>query len=83
MPRIKLITAPAAAEILGLAVSTFRAKCYGMGLIPVDLNAALPGGSRPIRDHWRWVEGEVIAYVERATAKRDREYKRRHLSVVS
>ena len=81
--RHKLITAPAAAEILGLAESTFRAKCYEMGLVPVDLNAALPSGSKLLRDHWRWREDEVYGFIERATAKRDKEYKRRHLAIVS
>lgn len=71
--RRKLITAIEAAGILNMAETTFRQKCNGMGLPPVDLNAALPPGSPLLKDHWRWVEDEIVAYVERAIAKRDKE----------
>jgi hypothetical protein len=71
--RHKLITAVAAADILGLAESTFRVKSREMGLVPVDLNAALPRGAKPIKDHWRWIEAEVLAFANRAVITRDRE----------
>jgi hypothetical protein len=70
--RHKLITAVAAADILGLAESTFRVKSREMGLMPVDLNAALPRGTKPLRDHWRWIEAEVMAFASRAVVCRDR-----------
>lgn len=71
--RRKLITAAVAADLLALAESTFRQKCREMGLHPVDLNAALPRGTKPIRDHWRWIEDEVMAFIEKAIKNRDKD----------